>query len=74
MTIEDDNLETITIEISKPKSKTFLVNTLYRLPDISSTVFANFEECVKKMDVENKEIILIGDFNCSWGPENSRTS
>jgi hypothetical protein len=26
------------------------------------------------MDMENKEIILIGDFNCKWDPENSRTS
>jgi endonuclease/exonuclease/phosphatase family metal-dependent hydrolase len=26
------------------------------------------------MDVENKEIILIGDFNCNSNPKNSRTS
>ena len=24
------------------------------------------------MDVENKEIILIGDFNCDWDPEKDR--
>jgi hypothetical protein len=46
--LEDDNLETITVEISKPNSKSFLVNTWYRPPDTSSTVFANFVECVKK--------------------------
>ena len=72
--LQDDNLETITVEISKPKSKPFLINTWYRPPRVPSAVFANFEECVKKMDMENKEIILVGDFNCDWDPEKNRIS
>ena len=47
--LNDDNLEAITVEITKPKSKTFLVNTWYRPLDTLNTVFADFEECVKRM-------------------------
>ena len=42
---------------------------VYKPPGSPSAVFANFEECVKKMDVENKETMLVGDFNCDWDPE-----
>ena len=44
--LEDDNLETITVEISKPKSKPFFINTWYRPPGTPSTVFSNFEEYI----------------------------
>ena len=60
------DLEIITVEIFKPKSKSFLVNCWYRPPDASVEIFNNYEELVKKMDSENKEVILIGDFNCDW--------
>ena len=40
--LEDDNLETITVEISKPESKPFFINTWYRPPGTLSTVFSNF--------------------------------
>ena len=60
------DLEIITVEIFKPKSKPFLVNCWYRPPDSSVEIFNNYEELVKKMDSENKEVILIGDFNCDW--------
>ena len=44
--LEDDNLETTTVEISKPKSKPFMINTWYRAPGTPSTAFSNFEECI----------------------------
>ena len=62
----DENLETITIEISKPKSKPFLINCWYRPPDTPLELFNNYEDLITKMDSENKEVILIGDFNCDW--------
>ena len=40
----------------------------YRPPDTPFEKFENFEDCLKKMDAENKEIILIGDYNCNWDP------
>jgi endonuclease/exonuclease/phosphatase family metal-dependent hydrolase len=60
------DLEIITVEISKPKSKPFLVSCWYRPPDSPVEIFNNHEELVKKMDSENMEVILIGDFNCDW--------
>ena len=72
--LEDEHLEAITVEISKPKSKLFLINAWYRPPDTPFEKFANFEDCLKKMDAENKEIILIGDYNCNWDPNHSNRS
>ena len=69
-----DNLETITIEVSKPKSKSFLINTWYQPPDSCLELFNDYEECVKNMDSEGKEIVLIGDFNCDWTFERNKTN
>lgn len=61
-----DNLEMLVIEISKPKSKSFLINTWYRPPDTPLGVLEDFEKCLQIMDLENLEIISTGDFNCDW--------
>ena len=69
-----DNLETITVEITKPKAKPFLLNTWYRPPDTPEDAFTDYEILIQKMDHENKEIICIGDFYCDWlSPEKSET-
>ena len=62
----NENLETITIEVCPPKAKSFFVNTWYRPPDASIECFEWYEECIINMDLENKETILMGDFNCDW--------
>ena len=46
----NNNLETITLEVLPPKSKTFLVNTWYRPPNSPVECFAWYEECIMKMD------------------------
>ena len=72
--IMPDNLETITVEITKPKAKPFLLNTWYRPPDMPVDVFTDYEILVQKMDNENKEIICISDFNCDClSPQKSET-
>ena len=69
-----DNLEIITVEITKPKAKPFLLNTWYRPLDMPVDVFTDYEILMQKMDHENKEIICIGDFNCDClSPEKSET-
>ena len=68
------DLEIITVEISKPKSKPFLVSCWYRPPDSPMEIFNNYEELVKKMDSEYEEIILIGDFNCDWSQISNNAS
>ena len=65
--LDTDDLETITVEISKPRSiKLFIVNCLYRPPNATVELFSAYERLIEKLDSENKEIILIGDFNCDW--------
>ena len=66
--LTDENLETITLEITKPKSKPFLINSWYRPPNSSQECLNVYEELITRMDSENKEVIfiLVGDFNCDW--------
>ena len=61
-----DDLEKIRVEISKPKSKSFLINIWYRSPHLPIELFDVYVEYIKKMDFENKEVNLIGDLNCDW--------
>ena len=64
--LDHANLESITVEIFKPKTKSFLINTWYRPPGSTLDLFMDYEECIAKTDNENKEVITIGDFNCDW--------
>ena len=64
--LTDESLEAITLEISKPKSKPFLINSWYRPPDAALERFNIYEDLITGMDSENKEVVLIGDFNCDW--------
>ena len=62
----NEKLETITIEVCPPKAKSFFVNTWYCQPDASIECFDWYENCITDMDLEDKESILMGDFNCDW--------
>ena len=44
-------------------SKPFLVSTWYRPPNSNLQVFNEFEIFLRKRDLENKELILLGDLN-----------
>ena len=39
---------------------------MYRPPNSTVELFSAYEKLIEKLDSENKEIILIGDFNCDW--------
>ena len=64
--LDTDDLETITVQISKPRSKPFIVNCMHRPPNSTVELFSAYEKLIEKLDSANKEIILIGDFNCDW--------
>jgi exonuclease III len=72
--LTDDNLETITLEISKPKAKPFLINSWYKAPNTTLEIFNAFEDLITRMDSENKEIILLGDYNCDWSRLDSNSA
>ena len=72
--LTDDNLETITLEISKPKAKPFLINSWYKPPNTTLEIFNAFEDLITRMDSGNKEIILLGDYNCDWSRLDSNSA
>lgn len=62
-------LEAVCVEIRKPSSKPFAVIACYRPPNSKighsdELFFKNFENLVAALDMEDKEIIALGDFNC----------
>ena len=63
--LSPSNLECFTIEITKPRSKPFLVSTWYRPPQSSPDLFSTFETIIDKIDAENLELYLLGDLNCN---------
>jgi hypothetical protein len=48
--LTDDNLETITLEISKPKAKPCLINSWYKPPNTTLEIFNAFEDLITRMD------------------------
>ena len=63
--LSPNNLEFLTVEITKPRSKPFLVSTWYRPPQSSPDLFSTFERIIDKIDAENLELYLMGDLNCN---------
>ena len=61
--LEHRNIECIWVEIKPAKSRPFLIGNIYRPPN--STVQWNeyFEDCIKNVLQEEKEIYLLGDIN-----------
>ena len=51
--------------IRKPNSKPFLIGTWYRPPNSTVDKFDLFESLIGRLDAENVEYYLLGDFNCN---------
>ena len=56
-----DDLEMICIEVNRKHSKPFLIGTWYRPPSSDIDIFNDFELFLFKCDIEDKEIVLLGD-------------
>ena len=63
--LNNDHLECLFVEISKPRSTPFLVGTWYRPPSSSPNLFSKFENVIAKIDAENKELYLLSYINCN---------
>ena len=61
--LNTQGIELLSIEISKYKTKPFLLSTWYRPPN-SSLDLLKFENTLRLIDMEDKESIILGDFNC----------
>ena len=63
--LSPNNLEFLTVEITRPRSKPFLVSTWYRPPQSSPDLFSTFERVFDNIDAENLELYLMGVLNCN---------
>ena len=59
-----DDLELACIEVKLPYNKSFLVATWCRLPSSQIDLFDEWALFLSKCDTENKELIIVGNFNC----------
>ena len=59
-----ESLEMICVEINTKFNRPFLLSTWYRPLNSEIDLFNNFELFLLKCDMEEKELILIGDLNC----------
>ena len=68
--LECETIETIWIEIFIKHSKSIIISVTYRPPDTSKYSNKNFNttfhDLINTAQVEDKEIILSGDFNCNY--------
>ncbi len=68
--LERDAIENTWIEVFIPKSKSILLGIFYRPPGTSKYLAADFREMFNDMLLscanENKEAILLGDFNVNY--------
>ena len=58
-----DNLEALSIE-------PFIISACYRPPSADDAFFESLEKLIASVDSEEKELVMIGDFNCNQLSEN----
>ncbi len=54
----------ICVEINRQHSAPFFITTWHRPPNSELDIFNNFELFLFKCDMENKELIIVGNLNC----------
>ena len=59
-------LEIICIEVRRPNRVAFLISAWYRPPNSNKDVFYEFDLFLRKCDLENKELMIVGDINCDF--------
>ena len=66
--IKSDKLELVALEFTPNHAKPFLVMCWYRPPTsgVDDASFENLRDILRKVDKEEKEMILIGDTNCDF--------
>ena len=58
------DIESISIQLEIKYVKPIILSTLYRPPDSLVELFKPIESLLMSIDQENKECIIVGDFNC----------
>ena len=63
-----DELEYLTVKITKPRTKPLLISTWYKPPDSPMYHFDYFENIVEKVNMTNHDYFLLGDINVNLMP------
>ena len=73
--IESEALENVWIELKYNRRSLILVGAFYRPPSANSDFFDKFDMVLATASTENKECVLLGDFNCNFidGVSNANT-
>ena len=73
--LESEALENVWIELKYNRRSPFLVGAFYRPPSANSDFFDTFDMVLATASTENKECVLLGDFNCNFidGVSNANT-
>ena len=58
--LEINDIDCLWIKISPRKGKTFLVGSIYRIPNENSQWLNRFEVLIENVLLENKELIILG--------------
>ena len=56
----------ICIEVRRPHKMVFLITAWYRPPNSNNDVFYEFDLFLRKCDLENQELMIVGDINCDF--------
>ncbi|WAR21541.1 hypothetical protein MAR_015515 [Mya arenaria] len=67
--LESDTLESVWVQITLPRSKSFLVNFVYRPPDSSQNWIDLFETQNNKLGSKDSEVYAQGNFNINYFPD-----
>ena len=63
--LPEANMELISIQVSKPRVKPFIVCTWYRPPGSTIDMMDRFEAVLQKLDSYQMELDVIGEINCN---------
>ena len=64
--IPASDLELLCIEITPPKAKPYIIISGYRPPPDTVETFNKLEHIFQLLELEGKEIVLLGDTNCDF--------
>ena len=70
--LESHTIPCLRLEISLTNSKSFLVGNMYRPPDSKVKFNDRFEDFIDVVSKEDKEFLLLGDFNKNLNEEIER--
>ena len=61
-----ESLEMICIEVRRPQKVAFLISAWYWPPNSKNDACSEFDLFLRKCDLENKELMIVGDISCDF--------